>query len=720
MTQQTVGIEAPDRLGAALSYCERGLPITLCSGKAPFVERWHEKTWSSDEVKREFRRRRDCNVGIQWGPRSGIIDIEADSPEQERAFDELFAGCDVPRTPTFRSARGLHRLFAFDPRLAETQKAVVEFKSLGIRIGTNGKAAHSLVPPSPNADGTLREWIVSLDECDPAPLPDLVIDRILAANMHINGNGAAHSDEEGLIRRARKYLTTIPNASSGERNNAAYRAAAVLANDYKFPEAIAMQLLSEWNAGNNPPLDDAELNAVLRSGSKYAIKPPGCKAEPAYRVNSVNGVARKTESDESDPWPEPLDEAAYYGLTGELVRTIEPHSEADPAAILIQTLIAFGNMIGRTAHFCAEADSHYGNMFACLVGNTSKGRKGTSWGQASKLFGSVDTEWADGRVMGGLSSGEGLIWAVRDPVYKREPVREGGGRGKGKGHIVGYEQVEVDAGVADKRLLVLESEFGSVLKVIARERNTLSAIIRQAWDTGTLRTLTKNCPVQATGTHISLVGHITRDELRRQIAETDMANGFANRILWLCVRRSKCLPEGGQLHRVDLAPLVNRLREAVSFASTVGEVQRGADARRIWKEVYPALSEGKLGLLGATTSRAEAQVMRLAMLYALLDESAEIDAAHLLAGLAVWQYAEQSARYIFGSALGDPVADELLRLIRAHRDEGVTRNDMREHFSRNKAAEEVGRALKVLRDSGLAFSREIPTGGRPAERWFPC
>ena len=72
-------------------------------------------------------------------------------------------------------------------------------------------------------------------------------------------------------------------------------------------------------------------------------------------------------------------------------------------------------------------------------------------------------------------------------------------------------------------MLVLESEFGSVLKVIAREKNTLSAIIRQAWDTGTLRTLTKNAPAHATNAHISIIGHITRDELRRGIAETEIA-----------------------------------------------------------------------------------------------------------------------------------------------------------------------------------------------------
>ena len=85
---------------------------------------------------------------------------------------------------------------------------------------------------------------------------------------------------------------------------------------------------------------------------------------------------------------------------------------------------------------------------------------------------------------------------------------------------------------------------------------------REAAVSGTLRTLTRNSPAKATGAHISIVGHITRDELRQQLAEVDMANGLANRFLWLCVRRSKCLPEGGALHEVDFAPIVAKFTSA--------------------------------------------------------------------------------------------------------------------------------------------------------------
>ncbi len=121
----------------------------------------------------------------------------------------------------------------------------------------------------------------------------------------------------------------------------------------------------------------------------------------------------------------------------------------------------------------------------------------------------MDPQWADQRVVSGLSSGEGLIWAVRDKIYKNEEVKD---NGRPTGEVT---EVLVDVGEQDKRLLVVEEEFASVLQAVSRHGNTVSALIRQAWDNGKLRTLTKNNPTKATGAHISIVGHITHQELCR-------------------------------------------------------------------------------------------------------------------------------------------------------------------------------------------------------------
>jgi len=420
--------------------------------------------------------------------------------------------------------------------------------------------------------------------------------------------------------------------------------------------------------------------------------------------------AELTEDQPAGPsWPEPLEKEAFRSLAGDIVQTIEPHTEADPAALLFSLLVLTGNAIGRIPYFTAEADRHYLNLFSCMVGVSAKGRKGVSFGQVRNLFKAVDEHWTDHNITQGLSSPEGLIWAVRDDIWKTIYDKKNDER---------KEVLEVE-GVSDKRLLVVEQEFARTIRVFNREGNPLSAVMRQAWDSGDLNTMTKNSPAKATDAHISIIGHITKDELLRYLDTTEAGNGFGNRFLWACVRRSKCLPEGGQLEKVNFTPIIKLLREAVDFGRRTGLMQRDHEARQLWHDVYPDLSEGKPGLLGAMIARAEAQVMRLACLYAILDCSSMIRLEHLQAALACWKYCEASARFIFGESMGDPVADEIQKALKAN-PEGMTRTDISNHFGRNKQASQIGRALSLLSENGLVYCRkEMPEyGGRPVEKWF--
>jgi hypothetical protein len=415
---------------------------------------------------------------------------------------------------------------------------------------------------------------------------------------------------------------------------------------------------------------------------------------------------------EAPRWPASPGEEAFGGLAGIIVRTIEPSTEADPAALLAQTLIAFGNAIGRGPHFRVESDRHHANEFVVLVGRTSKARKGTSWGRIRGLMERAEEAWTREQIASGVSSGEGIIWAVRDPITARERVKE-------RGEAPHYEDVEKDPGVADKRLLLYEPEFANVLKQTERQGNTASVVLRQAWDgSNVLRTLTKNSPARATGAHVSLIGHITAEELQRYLTQTESANGFANRFLFVCTDRSKLLPEGGHVDPAALAELGDELAASIKFARGVGEVRRDEEARVLWREVYGELSNGKPGLAGALLARAEAHVMRLSLLYALLDRSPCIRAPHLLAALALWDYCDRSVRYIFGDSLGDDVADELLRLLRGYYPNGVTRTEIRNYFQHNAPAARIGKALGVLLQHKLARMERVETDGRPAERWF--
>lgn len=309
--------------------------------------------------------------------------------------------------------------------------------------------------------------------------------------------------------------------------------------------------------------------------------------------------------------------------------------------------------------------------------------------------------------MSGLSSGEGLKYHVRNA---REETR----RNK-KGELV---TEIVDEGVTDKRLLVVESEFASALRAAQRQGNTLSATIREGWDSGNLRTLTKHDPITATGAHVCIVGHVTADELRAELTATDSANGFANRFLFVVVKRSKVLPFGGaQADDGEVKAFADRLHERAPAARMRGRTALSDDARTMWAKVYPALSAGGEGLHGAVTARAEAQVIRLALVYCLLDGDERTDVAHLLAGLAVWTYCDATAKHVFGASLGDRTADEIMRRLRQAGDAGMTRTDISDLFKRHLTADRIEAALDLLKRKGLATCESVSTGGRPTEAW---
>jgi hypothetical protein len=461
------------------------------------------------------------------------------------------------------------------------------------------------------------------------------------------------------------------------------------------PKEIAIKLremvgqLSDWNPAEE--VRDEPSSGAEREKASAAIGPsnnPG--------PDNANVFKEQT-------WPV-LDGAAFHGVTGDVVNTIAPHSETDKVALLIQFLVAAGNVIGRTAYYQVEADQHHSRLFAVLVGASAKARKGTSLGHIKRAIRVVDQTWSEDRIKGGLSSGEGLINEVRDAVTKWDSKAQ--------------TTETVDPGVTDKRLMVVEPEFAGALAAAERHGNTLSQLVRRAWDGDKLSTLTRNSPLTATGAHISLIGHITDDELRARLNRTEMANGFANRFLFAMVRRSKELPFGGGLTDSEILHMGEQLRGAVEKGRMIGRVSMTDSAREIWASVYSDLSAGKPGLLGAITARAEAQTVRLALTYALLDGVDAIDEPHITAALALWEYCEQSAKYIFGNTLGDPVADDIERALQQAGTTGMTRTGIRDMFGRNKSGERIAAALALLVTRGRARTEPTTTGGRSAETYF--
>ncbi len=423
------------------------------------------------------------------------------------------------------------------------------------------------------------------------------------------------------------------------------------------------------------------------------------------RLADIGTVSAVAERSQRPAWPV-LHPDALMGLPGEIVATIAPQTEADPVALLIGLLVSFGSVVGRGPYALADAARHGLNEFAVIVGDTAKARKDTARNRIRPLFADLDPEWATTRQGSGLSSGEGFIHAVRDPVTRREKNRD----------TKEYEDVEVDPGVIDKRLLVDESEFATVLKVIQRESNTLSDNVRKAWDGRTLRSMTRNSPLAATDPHIAVIGNITREELQKLLTETEAANGFLNRFLIVCARRAQLLPDGGG--EVELGPFGGYLATAIAVARGAREpYRRDAAATALWHRVYHHLARDEVGLYAALTARAEAHLLRLSCLYAALDADSMVREHHLRAAVALWRYCEASVRFLFGDAIGDFLADRILAYLRSV-PEGASRTDLHRACGNNVSAARVDAALGTLIAARRVAHESQPGEGTKPVQWY--
>lgn len=389
----------------------------------------------------------------------------------------------------------------------------------------------------------------------------------------------------------------------------------------------------------------------------------------------------------------------FAGLAGRVVTTFNDYTEADPIAVATQFLVAFGSALGRGPVVTVGETEHHVNEFLCVVGTSSRARKGDSSNVALRPLRDADPDWSS-NVASGLSSGEGLIHHVRDAVTKRN---------------VKGELVVADDGVTDKRLLVVESEFSTALKQFARDGNTLSNVLRDAWDgKRTLRTLTKQSPTRATDAHISIIAHTTPEDLARYLADVEAANGLGNRFLFVLAHRAKLLPEPGRAPADTVARLADAVRDTLKWACTVTEIRRTSAAAALWRTIYPALTADKPALLGKLLARSEAHVTRLAALYALTSRSERVDVEHLESALALWDCVEESTRAIFAGRTGNRIADRITAALLPG--ERMAVEELRRNvFSGHVGGAELADALKLLRDLGkVTIERDDTTGGRSA------
>lgn len=409
------------------------------------------------------------------------------------------------------------------------------------------------------------------------------------------------------------------------------------------------------------------------------------------------------------PVPDP---ACLYGLIGDIAHAGSQNTEANPYAVAASAIAYLSAAVGRGPYVSLGDDWNHPRLFLVHVGRSSLGRKGT----AKKLIKRIHEALAaqDATLVpqvhtGGLSSREGLAMLIHD----------------------GYKDGKIEVPpVEDKRLLVMESEFANVLHQTKRDGNTLSSALRDAWDGTDIAPAVKHNPVWAKKPHIVVMGDITPTELIELMGKRELTNGFANRFLffWAESNKMEAFPQPTPDSIVN--SLADRVAEVVRFA---GAQQHGCNntmpiqLSREAKPIYGALNKKELRSRSAgerLTSLLDRRIptmQRLAMLFALTDQSQIISVAHVNAAMAWVRYWVESVKFIFQTAEDvaraasqSRSAQRILAYLTQHKQ--ATRTDLNKKcFGGHATKTQLDNTLDTLL-SGKTPAIEVTTISRPPDQ----
>lgn len=674
-----------DRIKAAIWFAQHGFgvfsvwsadpdgtcrcPLGIdCSnaGKHPIPQKgFHDATADEQRIVTMLSAASEPNYGLVCPDGVFALDVDGDGIARLIALEAEMG--ELPPTLRTKTAHGEHVFLRWPDGMP---RPIGQLWGFVTRWGAGANAGYVIGPRSVHASGFAYDLATAV--VDIATLPDAWVQSILrppeaepAGEYEIPAGGYQLPEQGYSGSRYDEILRFIASRYMRGISKDEIRAGVLTVLAPLFAEPLTEYELIER-------FERAWKNTPQRLG-------PVVEYVEAQAIAAETAAAAVPQKLVAAPWPEPPHPDAFHGVLGDIVAAVAPMTEADPVAIL-GSLLAFTGACMGSGRAIYQGSTQTSNLFIALVGDSSTGRKGTAASIARDVMGAAYPDWTK-LIVAGLGSGEGLI-----------------------GHLKRVEETE-------HRAIVLESEFGRLLTVMAREGSTLSPVVRDAWDGVPMGRFLAREQSLVVRHHVAIAAHVTSIELRAKLTGTDAANGFGNRFLWLAVRRTKLVPFP-QSPQSLVAPYADSLFRAIDQAQTPNLLQWSPLAAERWEALY-AESAGRVryGLLGAMLARGEAQIARLALLYALLDRSSEVGAQHLAAAEALWGYAERSVVHVFGESTGDRHADALRRLLV---DGPVEWLSARKELGLRHAAD-MEDAVGSLVSIGLAEVVTVarPTGGRP-------
>lgn len=607
---------------------------------------WDNTIKSTEELNRLIEL--TSNFAFLTGETNDFIVIDVDKKNGGLDTIEVLKenGFDLFKLSSFivkSGGGGYHFYFKYDPSLEVKNKAT----KVGIDIRTNGGIIVS--PYSIHENGNFYEIITENKEVLEVAELTYLAESFFILLERLNNE----KSEKNILKKDFDNFDNSPFRQNdntfieGQRNDQVFKYLCKRSSEFTNYKSFKQFGFFINKTKCKPPLLDSEIEGIIKN---------------------VFQNYRSSDSIQEIP------KEAYIGPLGEFILELSDYVEPCKESLLIQSLVVLGNLFNKKFYMGISGNKLHTNMFAIILGKTSKARKGTSKRIVETILRDIWGDELKNRIKRGLSSGEGLIYSLRDPIY--------GVKENNKGE---QKPVLLDQGVENKNAIFYEEEFSRVLKSSKRDTNNITEVIREAYDSGNLSVLTRNNPLTATNTNVSIIAQSTIEEFKNTLKGVDCDNGFYNRFVFCKASRAHVIPH--TLSPIEIegySEFKTKMLKVKSFIELTSDLEMtySKDAMVLWEKYYleTAYSDDKNGNL---KGRSEDQLQKIAIIYAISECSKIIETRHLLASKTILDYCHQTIDHVFsGNKSEDHINNKVLRYLRLN--SNVSRSKIIKDVFKNK------------------------------------
>lgn len=667
-----------------IEYTAAGLDVIPCgaTSKNPgeHIKDWQNHTWTEESIAEYYERFPEDGIGVRIS--GTVVDVEYDTEDNNTEKEvEEFLGCK-PITWSWKSSRGVHRLFTIDEETRQTFLAAnvanrAKIGNLELHLGLLSPV-FCVLPPT-----GVRQWITEPYQCICCNLPDRCIELIAATGKPADTfepyDGPLRPGDElaqkltwdeiltphGWTRVAGtaggKELWRRPGKTNGHSATIGHYHDEITGepklhvftdNAPPFKGGVSYDKFSAWAAltygGDLKAAARAAVEIINQEfdGSEFG---PGVPAVPFVEEDAVVPIPAAVR-------PE-LNPICYNNLFGEYALELRDRCEAetDPVAVMFQAFEIFGCMLDRNPYFITEEGPVYLNDYLMVVGTSGEGRKGTAWKHAKRLF-ELEQRYQD-IIHGRVDSGEGLI----KELDRRQAA---------------------EFGSDTASVLIQDSEAAGLLSKMKIENSTLSQNLIKGWDCSAMSIANSKDRLMVKKPYISLVGHIQPEVLKNRLDFQMLHSGLMNRIQFIFVERVR---KNMYAKPMDAEYMLRyqTVLDGLFKGKPSGEVKFDTDAQKVLSDYYN--SDGHL-------ERDHVHVMKTGSRLAILDGRMNISRRDMEIALAMQQYVSECRLYLLGDWGPDAeVRDDAEKVIEYVADtNNATRTDISQKcFKGNRSSREL-------------------------------